>query len=164
MRNALTGLLLLVCGVVAGLLLPRSCMNTNGEKDIDTQTDTLYLRDTNIYNFPDIFTEIVIEDRTIEAPLDSIVIVDDSIIMLPPEQKHYSGKDYEAWVSGYRPALDSIYVFPETRYITNEIQVKRKPTRWGIGIQAGSGVALPKGKLQMAPYNGIGISYNIVRF
>ena len=40
--------------------------------------------------------------------------------MLDREQRHYRGNDYEAWVSGYRPALDSIHVFPVTRYITTE--------------------------------------------
>lgn len=80
------------------------------------------------------------------------------------QQRHYKGENYEAWVSGYHPALDSILVFPETRYITKEVKVQRKPTRWGIGIQAGYGISLPDGRPQAAPYIGIGISYNLIRF
>lgn len=163
MKNALTGLLLLVCGAVAGLLLPRIFPVLRMEPEISEQTDTLYLRDTNIYRFPDMVSEITIPEETIVIN-DGFIIISDSVSVLPVQQKHYRGDDYEAWISGYRPRLDSIYVFPETRYITNEIQVKRKPTRWGIGIQAGYGVALPDGRPQMAPYIGIGISYNIVRF
>ena len=163
MRNALTGLLLLVCGAVVGLLLPRIFPALRMEPEIIERTDTLYLKDTNIYRFPDMVSEITIPEETIVIQ-DSLIIISDSVGALPVQQKHYRADEYEAWVSGYRPRLDSIYVFPETRYITNEIKVKRKPTKWGIGIQAGYGVALPDGKPQMAPYIGIGISYNIVRF
>lgn len=126
--------------------------------------DTVYMRDTNIYNFPDIFTEIVIANDAIEIPADSLIIKDDSLVVLPITQKHYKGKDYEAWISGYKPVLDSIWVFPETTYITKEIAVKSKPKRWGIGVQAGCGMAFPRGKLMFAPYIGVGISYNLIRF
>lgn len=163
MRNTLIGLLLLVCGAVAGLLLPRIFPVLRMGPEIIERTDTLYLQDTNIYRFPDMVSEITIPEETIVIH-DSLIIMSDSVGVLPVQQKHYRGDDYEAWISGYRPRLDSIYVFPETRYITNEIQVKRRPTRWGIGIQAGYGVTLPNGRPQMAPYIGIGISYNIVRF
>lgn len=163
MKTALVVLLSLVVGAAAGMLLPRIFPVLRMEPEISERTDTLYLKDTNIYRFPDMVSEITIPEETIVIH-DSLVIKDDSLVVLPITQKHYKGKDYEAWISGYRPRLDSIYVFPETRYITNEIQVKRKPTKWGIGIQAGYGVALPNGKPQMAPYIGIGISYNLIRF
>lgn len=67
-------------------------------------------------------------------------------------------------MSSYRPRLDSVWVFPETRYITTEniSVVPRK--RWGIGIQAGYGVGISSGQVRAFPYIGVGISYNIVRF
>lgn len=163
MKTALVVLLSLVIGAAAGMLLPRIFPVLRMEPEIDERTDTLYLKDTNIYRFPDMVSEITIPEETIVID-DSLIIISDSVGVLPEQQKHYREDDYEAWVSGYKPRLDSIYVFPETRYITNEIQVKRKPTKWGIGIQAGYGVALPNGKPQMAPYIGIGISYNLIRF
>lgn len=163
MRNALIGLLLLVCGVVAGLLLSRSRVDKGENSEVVIWTDTLYVRDTVVENNPVYVTNTVI-DTMLVAVRDTVTVRDTAYIVIEREQKHYRGDDYEAWISGYRPRLDSIYVFPETRYITNGIQVKRKPTRWGIGIQAGYGVTLPNGRPQMAPYIGIGISYNIVRF
>lgn len=162
MRNALIGLLLLVCGVVAGLLLSRSRVDKGENSEVVIWTDTLYVRDTVVENNPVYVTNTVI-DTMLVAVRDTVTVRDTAYIVIEREQKHYRGDDYEAWISGYRPRLDSIYVFPETRYITNGIQVKRKPTRWGIGIQAGYGVTLPNGRPQMAPYIGIGISYNIVR-
>lgn len=163
MKTALVVLLSLVVGAAAGMLLPRIFPVLRMEPEISERTDTLYLKDTNIYRFPDMVSEITIPEETIVID-DSLIIISDSVGVLPVQQKHYRADEYEVWVSGYRPRLDSIYVFPETRYITNEIQVKRKPTKWGIGIQAGYGVALPNGKPQMAPYIGIGISYNLIRF
>lgn len=163
MKTALVVLLSLVIGAAAGMLLPRIFPVLRMEPEIVDRTDTLYLKDTNIYRFPDMVSEITIPEETIVID-DSLIIISDSVGVLPVQQKHYRADEYEAWISGYRPRLDSIYVFPETRYITNEIQVKRKPTKWGIGIQAGYGVALPNGKPQMAPYIGIGISYNLIRF
>lgn len=163
MRNALTGLLLLVCGAVAGLLLSPLRVDKGENSEVAVRTDTLYVRDTIVENNPVYVTNTVI-DTMLVAVRDTVTVRDTAYIVVEREQKHYRGDDYEAWVSGYRPRLDSIYVFPETRYITNEIEVKRKTAKWGIGIQAGYGVALPDGKPQMAPYIGIGISYNFIRF
>ena len=163
MKQVLCHIVVFIAGVMAGISLIRCCCRSGYDTAARNVTDTLYVRDTNIYNFPDIVSEIIIPEDVIIIR-DSLIIPEDSIVVLPLQQRHYKGKDYEAWISGYRPQLDSIYVFPETRYITNETQVKRKPTRWGIGIQAGYGVALPDGRPQLAPYLGVGISYNFIRF
>lgn len=37
------------------------------------------------------------------------------------ESKHYQAPEYDAWVSGYEPSLDSIKVYKETQYITETI-------------------------------------------
>ena len=145
------------------MLLPRSCINTGHRGEVETRVDTLYVRDTAVEIRPVFDAEIAVPDMAVVIE-DSIIVKDDSLLVLPMQQRHYKGNDYEAWVSGYRPALDSIRVFPETRYITKEVKVQRKPTRWGIGIQAGYGVSLPDGRPQAAPYIGIGISYNFIRF
>ena len=64
----------------------------------------------------------------------------------------------EAWVSGYRPRLDSLMVFPRTVYrtVTNDIYhtIVPKKKRWGFGLQAGYGY--PGGF-----YVGGGVSYNL---
>lgn len=156
-------ILLLIFGTAAGMFLSHIYHTSHPKPETITRTDTLVVRDTIVENNPVYVTNTVI-DTMLVAVRDTVTVRDTAYIVMEREQNHYRGDDYEVWISGYRPRLDSIYVFPETRYITNEIQVKRKPTKWGIGIQAGCGMALPKGKLQMAPYIGIGICYNIVRF
>lgn len=163
MRQFVCCILLFVLGTAAGMLLPRSCINTDHRGEVETRTDTLYVRDTIVERSPVFDAEITVPDMVVVIE-DSIIVKDDSLLVLPMQQRHYKGENYEAWVSGYRPQLDSVWVFPETRYITKEVKVQRKPTRWGIGIQAGYGVGVNSGQVTAFPYIGVGISYNIVRW
>lgn len=119
-RALIISVIAFVIGAAAGMLLSRHCLAPDREKT--TQTDTLYLRDTNIYNFPDMVSEVVVANETVVIE-DSLIIVEDSLCALPMQQRHYKGEDYEAWVSGYRPRLDSLWTFPQTRYITKTIFV-----------------------------------------
>jgi len=77
--------------------------------------------------------------------------------VLPVMQMHYKTEDYQAWVSGYKPSLDSIEVYKKTEYITERITVSKPPNRFTIGLQAGYGYGF-KSK-QLEPYVGLGIGY-----
>lgn len=74
------------------------------------------------------------------------------------EQAYYEDSLYRAWVSGYRPRLDSLMVFPRTVYqtVTNDIYrtIVPKKKRWGLGLQVGYGY--PGGF-----YVGLGVNYDI---
>ena len=77
------------------------------------------------------------------------------------EQAYYEDSLYRAWVSGYRPRLDSLMVFPKTVYrtVTNDIYhtILPKKKRWGLGLQAGYGMP---GEW----YVGAGVSYNLFQW
>ena len=75
------------------------------------------------------------------------------------EQAYYEDSLYRAWVSGYRPKLDSLQIFPRTVYqtVTNDIYHTPKKKRWGIGLQAGYGY--PCGM-----YAGIGVSCSLFQW
>ena len=77
----------------------------------------------------------------------SEVVFDTIQVRLPIESKHYSATNYDAWVSGYEPQLDSIKVY------NREVIVKPKQSRWSIGLQGGVGIT-PRG---VQPYVGVGI-------
>ena len=79
----------------------------------------------------------------------SEVVFDTVMVRLPIESKHYEGANYEVWVSGYEPSLDSINIYNHT--------ILPKPKRWSIGLQGGLGIT-PKG---VQPYLGIGVSYRL---
>ncbi len=145
-----------------GYLVGRCSVHDNfpGKEGFVT-TDTLTLRDTIREVFP-MVVDVTISEDDIEVPVTDIVIRNDSLVVLPIEVKTYEGKDYRAQVSGYRPQLDWIEVFPETKYITRETVSRPPPKRWGLGVQLGYGVGVAGGKVHGVPYVGVGISYNIL--
>ena len=84
---------------------------------------------------------------------------DTVFVHLPIEQRQYSDPRYTAWVSGYRPHLDSIQIYQLKEYITKEVKAVTKPKRWGIGLQAEYGVALHDGQIRPAPFIGVSFVY-----
>lgn len=80
-------------------------------------------------------------------------------VEIPITQKEYEGEDYHAWVSGYDPKMDSIYVFPRHEIVTIR-EPPNKPRRWGIGVFAGYGVT-PKG---LQPCVGVSVNYTLWNF
>lgn len=76
-------------------------------------------------------------------------------VVFPISQKVYTDSLYTAYVSGYGANLDSIFVRSRTMEITRTI--RKKPPRFGIGIQAGYGIT-PKG---LQPYIGVGAQLNL---
>lgn len=101
--------------------------------------------ETVIQTVPELFpVYITLEGDTVREPI---------LVPVPITQKEYLTDHYHAWVSGYKPSLDSIDIFQTTAYIT-----KRQPARrWGLGISAGYGV----GRYGLSPYIGIGVYYRI---
>ena len=89
---------------------------------------------------------------------DTVRVADSVEVAVPITQKVYADSLYRAYVSGYCPRLDSIFVYPRHEVIT--ITRQAKPRRWGIGVQAGYGV----GRGGTGPYIGIGVSYNLWNF
>ena len=95
------------------------------------------------------------------APLLTLKLTDTMHIgdaVVEREQAYYEDSLYRAWVSGYRPRLDSLQIFPRTVFqtVTNDIYhtIIPKKKRWGLGLQAG--YSYPGGW-----YIGAGVSYNL---
>lgn len=123
-------------------------------------TDTLWRYDTLTIEKPVPKTRWK-HDTTYLALTDTAFIHhhDTTFIPIPRETTYYQDKEYEAWVTGFNTAIDSIKVFPKTAIV--EVPVYPKPKRWGVGLQVG-GTYLPK--VGPTPYVGIGISYNLLTF
>ena len=109
-------------------------------------------------------TVVQIETLLISPPMAPLVVfrltdtmrIGDTVVHR--EQAYYEDSLYRAWVSGYRPRLDSLMIFPKTVYqtVTNDIYhtITPKKKRWGLGLQVGYGYT---GGL----YLGVGMSYNL---
>lgn len=77
--------------------------------------------------------------RDTVSQIELITLHDSVMVEVPITSKHYGSKDYDAWVSGYEPSLDSIKVYKETQYITNTITktVKDKGKHFFLDVGAG---------------------------
>ena len=159
--------------LVLGILLLFNIVNAVGyfvnelrnshSSEMKVKVDTLFVYDTIFVEKPVIKKVEIIDTLLLPVPItDTLMLYDTIFVHLPIEQRQYSDPSYTAWVSGYRPQLDSIQIYQQTEYITKEVKVAIKPKRWGIGLQAGYGVSLYNGQVFPAPYIGVGLSYSIV--
>ena len=143
------------------------CNRNNGPgSEIIVQVDTLYLHDTVRIEKP-IPQLIKTIDTFLVAITDTLRIKDTVYLNLPREQKTYREENFHAWVSGYRPALDSIHLFQNKQQIITSTSIHQntpRTRRWGIGIQAGYGFTCQQNTIQPIPYFGIGLSYTILFF
>lgn len=87
---------------------------------------------------------------------------DSANVVLPITQKVYEDSTYKAYVSGYKPNLDSIFFYPKTEVqtITNKVDDK---SRWSISVSLGYGLTLTK-QPTFAPVASVNISYNLYTF
>lgn len=83
---------------------------------------------------------------------------------IPIVQKEYSDDStYTAWVSGYRPSLDSINIYRKNISINKETVIKKKDIhRFGIGPVVYGGYNFGTKKLDYGV--GIGVSYHILEW
>lgn len=129
-------IIVFVTGAAAGMLLPRFCPFLRPQAEAVTKTDTLTVRDTTADRSP-VVAQIT-ADSLLLLKLPSLPDIPDigfapdtvhkrDTVYVPARwvQLRYDRPDYRVWVSGYHldgrgPQLDSVYVYPETRYITTE--------------------------------------------
>lgn len=119
----------------------------------DVQRDTIIRIDTVRDTVPVPYKVRIVRIDTVYMRVitnKNDTVKDSVLVELPITQKEYKTKKYQAWVSGYRPNLDSIHTFIPT----TTIYVKQKVKRWGLGVQ--TGYSYPSGV-----YIGLGISCNL---
>lgn len=163
-----SGCLTTLAVALGAALLYHGCQRnrvvTNSEKTTVTVYDTIPVfidtpipRDSTVIRYVTVSVPVYDTIKTYHAD----TLFSDSVsVTLPITRKVYKDSTYEAWVSGYMPALDSIRVFQPVTTITNTItntEIRYKQKRWGLGVQVGIGVTPSR----VEPYIGVGVSYNI---
>lgn len=136
-------------------------------------TDTVTYHDTIPYYMPVPKDSIVLRYRAVSLPVNKYnnthtdTIADKSMqrvesdsaeVVIPITQRIYEDSTYKAFVSGYEPKLDSIFVYQKTTVINHYIREHSK--RWGLGVQLGYGI----NSNGLHPYIGVGVNYNIFRW
>ena len=84
------------------------------------------------------------------------IMRDSAAVEIPITQKKYETDDYRAYVSGYEPSLDSIFLYRKT--VTESVVMTRervKKQRFGIGVTTGVGYGLITRKPDV--YIGVGV-------
>lgn len=106
------------------------------------QTETVVVRDTVTV------VDTVVKEKPVPVYKEKVrteyvavtdTVIRDSLVYVPVEieRKVYADKDYRAVVSGWRPSLDSIYVYPKTQIVTvntTETIVEKKHVAFGATI------------------------------
>lgn len=145
--------------VIVLLLSLASCPRKQSEKVVirDTVTVVDTVRDT----IPVPYREISIRRATVYLPAlvtDSNKVGDSVPVIIPITQKEYKTNEYKAYISGYKPSLDSIETYIPT--MTVYVREKTKLKRWGLGLQVGYGFASKSPGF----YAGIGVTYNLFQW
>lgn len=140
--------------VIAVLLVSLIVSLTNRKGVIieKTTSDTVTLAkfDTIYVKKPIFIKEVIVDTFLIKDTLNNAYII-------AKTQRYYKDSLYEAWVSGYRPNLDSLNIFRKTvtNTITNTVtrEIYPKTTDWYLNV--GSDYI---GK-QFAPNVGIAVKF-----
>ena len=144
-----------------------SCTSSNGYTSIEYQADTIRIRDTIRIPHPVSVTSRTIDTMTVLVHATDTLWIHDTLYMsLPIEQRTYADSTYTAWISGYRPKLDSILIYPQTTTITNTMTIthsSRQP-RFSIGLQAGYGATISNNQQQSAEASAIRRNWDKLEF
>ncbi len=169
MRNYVIALIAIVMCLLSFLVGRKTSHNINNQGC--EVVDTIIHLDTVAYLLPVPRDSVVIRYKHIVVPIvqpqcDSLescteekvsieVSKDSATIQIPITQKTYESDTYRAYISGYQPRLDSIFITNRTTEVI--VQKQAKTSRFNIGVQAGYGLT-PKG---FQPYVGFGVSVRI---
>ena len=140
--------------VIAVLLVSLIFSLTNRKEviieKITSDTVTIVKFDTVKEKIPIFIKEVIVDTFLIKDSLNNAYII-------PKTQRYYKDSIYEAWVSGYRPNLDSLNIFRKTitNTITNTLtkEVYPKTTDWYLNV----GSDYIKG--QFAPNVGLAVKF-----
>lgn len=161
-----------VCIILAIGMSMERCSNRNSPSNA-VVTDTIVVVDTVCIVQPVVKDSVIVRTIIERLPIvhadtiltdmcDSTKVApnDSALVMLDITQRHYKGDTYEAWVSGYKPRLDSIRTFQLTKTI--QTNTDKPPNRFTVGLTGGVGYGFVSKKIE--PFIGIGITYRIFSF
>lgn len=143
-----TNLIVFLVGVFLGLATGFFTGKAIYDRPIETkiERDTVVVTDTVKHYLPtpkdSIRTKYItrylpVVDTAYQFIEVNNMVHDTVAVEVPITSKHYSGKNYDAYVSGFEPNLDSIFVYNETEYITTTITRTKPPDKWELDVVGG---------------------------
>lgn len=195
MKKILLHILAFIFGIIIGLVIinPRIINVIRKNSHADTTTVITY-KEVPVYIPTPSTTSIIGNFVVKQVPI--LLALSDTIrepyyvgtdLIIPREQKYYSTSQYKAWISGYKPSLDSMTIFQPTTTITientaqkvarNELYLSAdikyiapfpamttgitagfNRDRWGVSLGGGI-IAVPNG---VKWYALVGLKYNLL--
>lgn len=105
-----------------------SCKPAKDGTSIEHKADTVRIRDTIHIPKPVYVTSKIIDTMTVLVQAtDTLWLHDTLYVNLPREQRTCAGSTYTAWISGYRPQLDSIQIYPQTKQLPTQPPLPTSP-------------------------------------
>lgn len=150
-----------VLAVVASFAIGRKTAPKLPDLPAQVRTDTLVIRDTIREKYPVYLTKYVDRVELVQVT-DTIRRADTLWMAVEIEKKEYRGDDYRAVVSGWKPSLDEIAVYPKTVYVQTDV-TQTQAQRWrrvGFGLGAGPGVFWNGGDVQFGVGAVAGLRFN----
>ena len=135
---ALVSAVWLIIGCVCGFFMGKGVYDKPIEESVSR--DTVCITDTipHYYPKPVEVEKLRTEYKWLTRVENTTDTLHDSVLVaVPITSKHYGGDQYDAWVSGYEPSLDSIKVYQRTEYITERVTLSKPPNRWELDIVGG---------------------------
>jgi len=116
-----------LAGIISGVFIAMGVHNCNRQPiETKVERDTVTVFDTIMHYLPKPVEveKVKTEYRwltMVEHFRDTTKMIDSVLVEVPIESRHYHGEEYDAYISGYEPSLDSIFVRQRTEYITETI-------------------------------------------
>ena len=135
---ALVSAVWLIIGCVCGFFMGKGMYDQPIEESVSR--DTVCITDTipHYYPKPVEVEKLRTEYKWLTRVENTTDTLHDSVLVaVPITSKHYGGDQYDAWVSGYEPSLDSIKVYQRTEYITERVTLSKPPNKWELDIIGG---------------------------
>lgn len=137
---------LLAAAFAAGILAGRG---RNTPKIVEIR-DTITFHDTLFIDRPvPVYVTQIRTDTVRLALVDSshtTVVRDSADVQIPIERRIYQEDSlYYVSISGYKPNLDSLWIYNTTREIIITRTVKKPPRHWGFAVTAGPSLLVTPG-------------------
>lgn len=131
-----------------------------------------YVESVKIVEKVDTIVQVVTEERVVYRDVvrtdtvwltrvrtDTLKIHDTVRVLIPIERKVYEDSLYRAVVSGYKPSLDSMIVYPRTRVV--EVTKVEKPRKVSIGATVGPQVGVYRTMHGWQAGLGVGVTIGV---
>ncbi len=143
----------------AGFLTGRKLAESLATGVIRTDTVTCTIHDTILRERPVFVAKTEIRTDTVRLALvdtsHTTVIRDSADVQIPIERRIYQDSTYRCVISGFRPSLDSLWIYNTIKEVTITTTVAAPQKRWSIGAALGPSVLVtPKGDV----HGGIGVT------